>query len=352
MSFAVRTPCKLLAVRQSPRVRCITGPVVRAESYPPFVFHEDYSIPWPEQHRFPMWKYRDLAEHLVERGLLPSMNSFTRPSGELEHSAALLAHDPDYYWAFVEDRLEPTLLRRMGFMQREDHAALVRCVRLGMAGMLQAAGLALEAGVAVNLTGGTHHAHRAWGSGYNVLNDLAITAKVLVESGRCRRVCVVDLDVHQGDGTAEICARDDRIFTFSLHCGENFPFGFRGLSHLGHDSSDLDVALPAGAADAEFLEALRRHLPCALEPRPDLVLYQAGVDIHSDDALGRFEVSDVGLAARDRLVMQTCFLERGVPVACALGGGYPRQRGAVGRRQLASRHASVCISAIEAWQQS
>lgn len=295
-----------------------------------------------------MWKYRDLADMLVEEGIV-SADGFVRPKTELPHEHALLAHSAEYYWSFIEDRLEPTMLRRIGFSQREEHASLVRCVRLGMAGMVLAAQRSLKEGVAVNLTGGTHHAHRGWGSGYNVLNDLAITAKYLVEGGHAKRVCIVDLDVHQGDGSAEICAGDDRIFTFSLHCGDNFPFGFKGLSHLGKDESDLDVALPAGTGDSGFLDALRLHLPAVLNPRPDIVLYQAGVDIHAIDALGRFEVSDEGLAQRDEFVLDLCVRQLGVPVACAIGGGYERRRDAVGRRALAARHATLCKAASSIW---
>lgn len=313
---------------------------------PAFVFHEDYSIPWPERHRFPMWKYRDLAEYLVADGTVPSMAHFVRPEGEVPHEHVLLAHDSDYYWAFVEDRLDAGMMRRIGFAQREDHGALVRCIRTGVAGMVLSARLSLECGLACNLTGGTHHAHTSWGSGYNVVNDLAIAAKVLLDRGAVGRICIVDLDVHQGDGTAEICKGDPRIFTFSLHCGDNFPFGFKGLAHLGHDRSDLDIALPKGAGDIEFLGALREHLPRVLaDCTPDLVLYQAGVDCHKSDELGRLCVSDAGLAERDRFVLHECLVERGIPVAGAVGGGYSA-RGQGPRRELSRRHATLCHAAV------
>lgn len=298
-----------------------------------------------------MWKYRDLAEHLVSTGIVSSFDEFVKPSGEAPHEYALLAHDHGYYFGFVNDSLESKMMRQIGFAGRPDHLDLVRCVRVGVSGMVLAARLALEHGsVACNLTGGTHHAHRDWGSGYNPLNDLAISAKVLLEEGLVQRICVVDLDVHQGDGTAAICADDSRIFTFSMHCGDNFPFGFKGLAHLGHDRSDLDVALPAGAGDEVFMSQLQDHLPYVLERvRPDLVLYQAGVDVHENDHLGKLHVTDKGIERRDRFVLETCILQHGVPVACAVGGGYAKNSVA-GRLQLALRHAVLCRAAVSVWQ--
>jgi len=291
-----------------------------------------------------MCKFRNLADQLVVDGLLASHRDFITP----EHPPDewfLLAHDEEYYHSLVSGSLDTVRWRRIGFTQRPDHGALVRRTRLEVAGTLLAARLALRTGLACNAAGGTHHAHRAWGSGYTALNDLAVTAKVLLREGTVGRVLVCDLDVHQGDGTAEILGDEPRAFTFSVHCAANFPFGFRGMDHLGHDRSDLDVGLASGVGDDDYLRALEEHIPGALEEhRPDLVLYDAGVDVHADDDLGNLAVSSEGLRRRDDLVVSTC-LARGIPVACVIGGGYSRNA-----KQLAQRHAVVCHAAAAAWK--
>ncbi|CAK0806027.1 unnamed protein product [Prorocentrum cordatum] len=256
----------------------------------------------------------------------------------------LLAHDAEYCRGFLEGTLDAARWRRIGFTQCSDYGALVRRTRLEVAGTVLAARLALQRGLACHTAGGTHHAHRSWGSGYTILNDLAVAALLLLREGLVSRPLVCDLDVHQGDGTAEILAGEPRAFTFSVHCKDNFPFGFKGMSHLGADRSDLDVGLAAGTADQGYFGALEAHLPCALDlHRPDLVLYDAGVDVHADDGLGRLGVSWGGLRRREDVVLEAC-LSRKIPIVCVIGGGYDRSAS-----RLSRRHSAVFHAAAAAW---
>ena len=318
--------------------------------HPPFVYHPAYTAPdWPENHTFAMWKFEDAAQCLLDDGVVRSPGDFFAPEEPIPDDMFLLAHDRAYYEAFVDDTLEPALRRRIGFTQRPSHEALVRRTRLEVAGTLLTARLALEHGIAANVAGGTHHAHRAWGSGYTALNDLAITALALVDEGCVERVAVVDLDVHQGDGTAEILGGSSSgsggpFFTFSMHCEDNFPLKFHA-PHLGNDRSDLDVGLPSGTGDEAFMAALRAHLgPTVLDGfKPDLVLYDAGIDPFGGDRLGKLELTEEGLYRRDLFVISEC-ARRGVPVACVIGGGYDRNRAA-----LAKRHTIVHRAARDAW---
>jgi len=203
-------------------------------------------------------------------------------------------------------------------------------------GTLLTAELALQHGLATNTAGGTHHAARAAGAGYCAINDIAVAAKALLARGVVSRILVVDLDVHQGDGTATMCADEERIFTLSVHAADNFP-------SLKAKSS-LDVALPSGTGDDRYLDALVRCLPDVVTAfRPGLVLYDAGVDVHAADGLGKLALSDEGLWRREMLVLSTC-LGAGVPVAGLVGGGYDRDLEA-----LAARHCVLHRAAAQAW---
>jgi acetoin utilization deacetylase AcuC-like enzyme len=204
------------------------------------------------------------------------------------------------------------------------------CVAVG--GTLLTARLALEHGIACNTAGGTHHAFAAYGSGYCIFNDLAVAGRVLQQESVVRRVLVIDLDVHQGDGTASIFSGEPTVFTFSMHCGDNFPFR--------KQQSDLDIDLDVGMSDDEYLRVLGKVLPDLLsEVKPDLVFYDAGVDPHKDDLLGKLALTDEGLYRRDRLVLQHC-MRGGYPVACVIGGGYAKNID-----RLAARHTTVFAAA-------
>jgi acetoin utilization deacetylase AcuC-like enzyme len=274
-------------------------------------FSDTYEVRLPDGHRFPMGKYRALRELLLARGVVgPDELVEASPVGR---ELLALAHQPDYLDACFAGTLDEDALRRIGFPWSR---ALLERSLASVGGTLAAAQHALEVGFGANLAGGTHHAAADHGSGYCVFNDLAVVTRALLAEGRVRRVLIVDLDVHQGDGTAAILADEPRAFTFSMHGEKNFPFR--------KTRSSRDVGLPDGCGDARFLEQLDAHLPEVLEASdPDLVLYQAGVDPLAEDALGRLSLSHAGLRARDRRVFEAAW-SRALPLVLTLGGGYAR----------------------------
>lgn len=278
-------------------------------------FSDTYEVPLPEGHRFPMGKYRALRELLVARGVLS--HDELEEARPIARELLALAHGADYLDACFAGTLSEDALRRIGFPWSR---ALLERSLASAGGTLAAARHALAHGFGGNLAGGTHHAAADFGSGYCVFNDLAVTARALLAEGAVQRVLVVDLDVHQGDGTAAILAGEPRAFTFSMHGEKNFPFR--------KTRSSRDVGLPDGCGDAEFLSALDEHLPEVLEASdPELVLYQAGVDPLAEDALGRLSLTHAGLRARDRRVFEAAW-SRAIPLALTLGGGYAKPIGA------------------------
>lgn len=300
---------------------------------PPVVHHPAYVTPLPAQHRFPMPKFARLLACLRERDLLRPSQEFTpqpAPQAWLE-----LAHQAGYVAAVLEQRLDLAAVRRLGLPLSPVLALRGRCA---VAGTVLAARLALEHGVACNTAGGSHHAFPGFGAGFCLFNDVAVAARLLLAEGLIDRALVIDLDVHQGDGTAAIFAGDPRVVTLSVHCRANFP--------ARKQQSDLDLALDPGVGDVGYLEALETILPAMLDRvRPDLVFYNAGVDPHVDDQLGRLALTDAGLAERERYVLGVC-RTRGLPLACVVGGGY-----AADLDLLARRHAILheAITALPAW---
>jgi len=299
----------------------------------PLVYHDEYSPPFPDSHRFPMEKFRLLRDHLVASGLT-SDGELRRPE-PCPAEILALAHDPAYIERYCSGALSREELRRLGLPWTP---ALARRTLLAVGGSLLAAELALEHGLACHLAGGTHHAHYDHPSGFCIFNDLAVIARYLLASGRAGRVLVFDCDVHQGDGTAHILEDTPDAITVSLHCEQNFP--------ARKAKSDWDIGLPRGMGDADYLkvvdDALNYLLPLY---QPDIVLYDAGVDVHRDDALGYLELSDAGLAARDSAVLRHC-LEREIPVLGVIGGGYDPDRAA-----LARRHGILHHSAARLWRE-
>lgn len=295
----------------------------------PIVYHPDHVAPLPPGHRFPMGKFAQLYTVLVRDGIA-TPDQFHCPEPAPAEVIAL-AHAPDYVAAYLDGSIDARAMRRIGFPWS---AQLAQRTVTAVGSTLLAAELALEHGLACSTAGGTHHAYCDFGSGYCIFNDLAIAARYLLHSGRVRRVLIVDLDVHQGDGTAAILAGDAAVFTFSMHCAANFPFR--------KQQSSLDAPLPIGMEDDDYLATLQAHLPDLLaQVRPDLVLYDAGVDPHRDDLLGKLALSDAGLYRRDCYVLQCC-RAAGAPTACVIGGGYSRDIGV-----LAQRHALVHRAASE-----
>ncbi|MBD1936556.1 histone deacetylase [Microcoleus sp. FACHB-68] len=294
----------------------------------PIVYHPDYVVALPAGHRFPMPKFRQLYEMLLADGVarLEQFHAPVLPPLEWVQ----LVHHPSYVQAYCEGTLDAKAQRRIGLPWS---SALANRTCIAVGGTILTAKLALSAGLACNTAGGTHHAFPNFGSGFCIFNDLAISARVLQKLGLIRKVLIVDLDVHQGDGTAVIFQEDSSVFTFSMHCEINFP----GTKQ----KSDLDVPLPVGMEDDDYLQTLDKYLPDLLsEVKPDLVLYDAGVDTHAGDRLGKLAMTDTGLFRRDMQVLTTC-VAAGCPVACVIGGGYAEDmKGLVYRHSLLHRAAS------------
>ncbi len=276
----------------------------------PIIHHPDYDAESvPDGHRFPMRKYSLLADLLRARG-----ETFAVPTHAPEHWLHL-AHDPSYVTAVLTSSVDAKTARKIGF---EMTPAIAARTRASVGGTCLAARLAVQHGAAVNLAGGSHHASYEGGAGFCVFNDVAVAARVALDEGLCRKVAVIDCDVHHGDGTASIFAEDSRVFTASMHCEDNWP-RIKPPSHL-------DLGLPRGAGDSEYLEALDGFLATIFSRSlPDLVFYNAGVDPHESDRLGD------GLRERDRRVAAAC-AKRGIPIVGVLGGGYEKDAASVARR--------------------
>jgi len=274
-----------------------------------------------------MAKFRELERCLFDCGLADS-SQIHRPL-PVPRRWLEFVHQRTYHEAFARDRLDRQAQRRIGLPAT---MPLVQRTWLAVGGTLLTARLALRHGLACHLAGGTHHAFPDFGSGFCIFNDLAVCARVLIEQDGLQRVLVVDLDVHQGDATALIFSGDERVFTFSAHAASNFP--------SRKQVSDLDLSLRDGLEDRDYLQAIGDHLPELLDrQRPQLVLYNAGVDPHRDDRLGRLCLTNLGLLQRDHLVLDAC-LRRGIPVASVIGGGYDDMLPLVKRHALVFRAAA------------
>lgn len=295
----------------------------------PVIHHPAYRADLPDGHRFPMDKYRRLAEVLVAEGVVSGPADFIDP-GIADATLVTRAHDAAYVAQVFDAALPREAERRIGLPMTPSVSLRARAAT---AGTLLTARLALEHGAACNTAGGSHHAAHGYGAGFCTFNDVAVAARALLDERAVSRILVVDLDVHQGDGTAFIFADDPRVFTFSMHGEKNYP--------ARRAVSDLDIDLPDGTEDDAYLSILSRTLPDLLEQvRPDLVFYNAGVDPHAKDRLGRLALSDAGIAMRDAFVLRSC-LSRGCPVAGVIGGGYDPDID-----RLARRHALLHRAAL------
>ena len=277
------------------------------------IFYSDHFVlPLPEGHRFPMVKYSMLRERVA--GMQNGLEAELLVPHAVSDEEILRAHTPAYLGRVVDGSISAKEMRRIGFPWTE---LMVERSRRASGGTLDACRAALEDGLAANLAGGTHHAFADRGEGYCIFNDSAIAARALQAEGLVEKVAIIDTDVHQGNGTAAILEDDDSIFTFSMHGEKNFPFH--------KERSDLDLPLPDGADDAEFLAALQKGLEESLDStRIGMAIYLAGADPYADDKLGRLSVSKEGLAERDRLVLGTC-RGRGIPVVATMAGGYAKE---------------------------
>jgi len=272
-------------------------------------FDPIYIHPLPEGHRFPMLKYELIPEQLLHEGLISKDSLFapSLPSEEL----ILLTHDK-YYWEQLRDLTLPAKeQRRTGFplstqlVEREQRIAQ---------GTIEGCHYAFQYGVAFNIAGGTHHAGTNWGEGFCLLNDQAIAANYLLNNKLASSILIIDLDVHQGNGTAQIFEQEQRVFTFSMHGANNFPFR--------KEKSDLDIALPDGTGDEEYLQLLQQTLPGLIEQqKPDFIFYLSGVDVLATDKLGKMALSRGACKARDQFVFEQC-IKHQIPLQVSMGGGY------------------------------
>ncbi len=302
----------------------------------PIVHHPAFDARFDPAHRFPMSKFSRLAEILVEDGLVAPGGWQVPVPAPAEWLR--LAHCATYVDQVLNAAVPREIEKAIGFPV--DERVSLRS-RAACGGTVLTARLALDQGLACNTAGGSHHARREAGAGFSVFNDVAVAARVLLADREVSRVLVVDCDVHQGDGTARIFEDDERVFTLSIHAAKNYP--------SDKARSDLDVELPDGIGDAAYLDALTPALAQSFDASlPDIVFFNAGVDPHAEDRLGRLSLSDAGLMARDRAVIGFC-REAGVPVACVLGGGYSRDIDALARRHsIVHRAASAEFSAPSA----
>jgi len=274
-------------------------------------YSDTFVLPLPENHRFPMSKYRLLRERIIAEGIIAPHDLIMPPAAT--DTEILRAHDADYLDRVVRGDLTAQEIRRIGFPWSLE---MVERSRRSSGATIMACSAALTDGTAINLAGGTHHAFRDHGEGYCVFNDSAIAARAMQAEGQVRRVVILDLDVHQGNGTASILHGDSSVFTFSIHGAKNFPFH--------KEKSDLDIELPDGTTDAVYLELVEEGVRRAIAMSgADLAIYLAGADPYHGDRLGRMAVSMAGLAERDRIVLSLC-RESGLPVAIAMAGGYAK----------------------------
>ena len=273
-----------------------------------FFYPDTPDLPLPPGHRFPAGKYSMLRQRMFAERTLGNALLTRSPAATMAELA--LAHDPGYVGAVLDGTLSADIQRRIGLPWSE---TLVARSLATTGGSIAATRSALENGLSGQLAGGTHHAHRDFGSGYCVFNDLAVAALAILAEGNVARIAIIDLDVHQGDGNAAILAGNAAVFVLSIHGEKNFPF--RKVP------STLDVGLADGTEDAAYLRALAGALERVADFRPELILYLSGVDALVSDKLGRLSLTFDGLKQRDRMVFQFC-RRRGIPVSIAIGGGY------------------------------
>ncbi|WP_405411013.1 histone deacetylase [Maribacter sp. Asnod1-A12] len=271
--------------------------------------HPIYKHPLPEGHRFPMMKYELLPQQLIHEGTCTEENFFEPEIPNDKHIVAV--HDPEYFYDLLNMMISPKMARKIGFPLSED---LVERERIIAYGTIKGCDYALEYGIAMNIAGGTHHAYSDHGEAFCMLNDQAIGAKYLLSKGLATKILIVDLDVHQGNGTAEIFEKNDAVFTFSMHGESNYPFK--------KEKSDLDIPLSKGTTDDTYLSILKENLPKLIDTvKPDFIFYLCGVDILDSDKLGTLALTLEGCKKRDEFVLTTCH-NLNIPVQCSMGGGY------------------------------
>ena len=291
--------------------------------------HTIYKYALPEGHRFPMVKYELLPKMLLEQGICVEGNFFT-PT-KVSEEKILRVHSKDYYHKLLNVSLDKKEVRKIGFPLRRD---LVDRSHYIIDGTIKGCEYALESGIAMNIAGGTHHAYAGHGEAFCLLNDQAVAAVDLLERKLANNILIIDLDVHQGNGTAKIFENDARVFTFSMHGAKNYPFK--------KEKSDLDIELDDGTKDDEYLKNLYHTLPKLVQKvQPDFIFYLSGVDILASDKLGRLGCSIEGCKKRDRFVFEVC-KKANIPVQVSMGGGYSPEI-----TQILEAHANTYQAAQE-----
>jgi acetoin utilization deacetylase AcuC-like enzyme len=278
----------------------------------PVAFHPVYKYPVPEGHRFPMEKYVLLPQQLIREGIVREQDFFTPAPVALEYVYAV--HQQEYIDQFIQGKLSTQAARRIGFEQTP--LLVERELRL-VQGTLLGASKALDTGIAFNIAGGTHHAGYNFGEGFCMINDQAVAAQYLLDHTAVKQVLIIDLDMHQGNGTANIFQQESRVYTFSMHGKNNYPFR--------KEQSDWDIALEDATPDDIYLNHLEHALPKLInEVKPGFIFYQAGVDILKEDKMGRMACTTEGCRQRDELVLSTAS-KHSIPLQCSMGGGYAPQ---------------------------
>lgn len=295
-------------------------------------YKDIYAHPLPEGHRFPMRKYELIQLQLMHEGIITEENLFEpQPATD---ATILLTHNQDYWQRMQALQLTDREMRAIGFPLS---AELVGREITIMQGSIDCALYAMKYGVSLNVAGGTHHAFAAKGEGFCLLNDFAIAANYLLHHGHVRKVLIVDLDVHQGNGTAALFNGRTDVFTFSMHGAHNYPFH--------KEQSHLDIGLPDGTTGEEYLSILNQHLPRLLdEQQPDIVFFLSGVDVLETDKFGRMKLSIADCLQRDEIVFSEC-RKRNIPVAVAMGGGYSPDV-----RHIVTAHCNTFKAAKEIWE--
>ncbi|MFB6355800.1 MAG: histone deacetylase [bacterium] len=294
----------------------------------PVVYDPDYVTPLPEGHRFPMAKFGRVYEVVREKIGSRSLDVHSPVPDPLP--AIKQAHDRQYVEQFIQGELTEDSIRDIGLPHSD---GLVTRTITAVGGTLRTIDVALKTGLACNTAGGTHHAFPGQGAGFCIFNDLAVGAQTALGRSDCSSVLILDLDVHQGNGTAAFFRNEPRVHTVSFHCESNYPFD--------RVNGDDDFELEEGMTDNEYYRVLKQKLPSILDNvQPDLCLYDAGVDVHKNDRLGNLELTDRGLARRDQYVLETV-IERGIPTACVIGGGYDDDI-----ESLANRHSILHQQAL------
>ena len=288
-----------------------------------WVTHEDYDIPLPENHKFTASKFSDLYNELKTSDFYHRAKILSPQKASVDEVS--ICHDLDYVLKIKNGTLSDKEIRRLGFKWSE---TLSNRSFLAVNGTLLTCKEAIKNGIANHLAGGTHHSHRDFGSGYCVFNDMAYASLHLIRTHKVKKILIFDTDVHQGDGTASILKDNEKIFTCSIHCKNNFPFR--------KSISDMDVELDDNLEDNEYLEILYQTLnSCIKNFNPDLVIFDTGVDIHENDKLGNLKITTEGLLKRDLTVLEF-FKNKSIPIATVIGGGYSNDK-----LELAKRHSLI-----------